>query len=65
MQTGRKLQMQTMDTVLLDLYQRGEITYDMALSNAREARVHMLAERRIRGCNCLADTASVRLCLAR
>jgi twitching motility protein PilT len=36
MQTGRKLQMQTMDSVLLELYQRGEITYDMALSNARE-----------------------------
>jgi twitching motility protein PilT len=36
MQTGRKLQMQTMDSVLLELYQRGEITYDIALSNARE-----------------------------
>lgn len=36
MQTGRKHQMQTMDTALLDLYQRGEITYDTALSNARE-----------------------------
>lgn len=36
MQTGRKHQMQTMDTALLDLYQRGEITYDSALSNARE-----------------------------
>ncbi|MGE3317573.1 MAG: type IV pili twitching motility protein PilT, partial [Planctomycetaceae bacterium] len=36
MQTGRKLQMQTMDAVLLDLYQRGMITYDVALSNARE-----------------------------
>ncbi len=35
-QTGRKHKMQTMDQVLLDLYQRGEITYDMAISNARE-----------------------------
>ena len=38
MQTGRKLQMQTMDQVLLDMYQRGDITYDMALTNATEAR---------------------------
>ena len=37
MQTGRKMQMQTMDNVLLELYQRGEITYDVALSNARSA----------------------------
>jgi twitching motility protein PilT len=37
MQTGRKFQMQTMDNALIDLYQCGEITYDMALSNAREA----------------------------
>ena len=36
MQTGRKHQMQTMDAALLDLYQRGEITYDTALTNARE-----------------------------
>ena len=36
MQTGRKHQMQTMDSSLLDLYQRGEITYDTAISNARE-----------------------------
>ena len=36
MQTGRKLQMQTMDSALLDLYQKGEITYDIALSHARE-----------------------------
>jgi twitching motility protein PilT len=35
-QLGRRLQMQTMDSVLLELYQRGEITYDVALSNARE-----------------------------
>jgi twitching motility protein PilT len=35
-QTGRKYKMQTMDQVLLDLYQRGEITYDVAISNARE-----------------------------
>jgi len=36
-QTGKKFQMQTMDTALLDLYQRGEITYDTALSFARDA----------------------------
>lgn len=36
MQTGRKHQMQTMDSALLDLYQKGEITYDVAFSNARE-----------------------------
>jgi twitching motility protein PilT len=36
MQTGRKHKMQVMDQVLLDLYQKGEITYDVAISNARE-----------------------------
>jgi twitching motility protein PilT len=36
MQTGRKHQMHTMDHSLLTLYQRGDITYDTALSNARE-----------------------------
>ena len=36
MQMGRKHQMQTLDASLLDLYQRGEISYDVALSNARE-----------------------------
>jgi twitching motility protein PilT len=36
MQLGRRHNMQPMDSVLLDLYQRGEITYDVALSNARE-----------------------------
>jgi twitching motility protein PilT len=36
MQTGRKQQMTTMDSSLLDLYQRGEITYDTALSQAHE-----------------------------
>ena len=36
MQTGRKHQMQTMDAALLELYQRGDISYDTALSNARE-----------------------------
>jgi twitching motility protein PilT len=35
MQLGRRLKMQTMDSVLLELYQRGEITYDAAISNAR------------------------------
>jgi Tfp pilus assembly ATPase PilU len=28
--------MNTMDQSLFDLYQRGEITYDVALSNARD-----------------------------
>jgi twitching motility protein PilT len=36
MQTGRKYNMQTMDHCLLNLYQRGDITYDVAISNARE-----------------------------
>lgn len=36
MQLGRRHHMQTMDSVLLKLYQRGEITYDVALSNARD-----------------------------
>jgi twitching motility protein PilT len=36
MQTGRKFNMQTMDHSLLTLYQRGDITYDVAVSNARE-----------------------------
>jgi twitching motility protein PilT len=35
-QTGKKWGMQTMDMALLELYQRGEITYDTAISNARE-----------------------------
>jgi len=35
MQTGKKHQMHTMDSTLLALYQRGEISYDTALSNAR------------------------------
>lgn len=36
MQMGRKQQMRTMDSALLELYQKGEITYDLALSHARE-----------------------------
>ncbi|WP_437193903.1 type IV pilus twitching motility protein PilT [Planctomicrobium sp. SH527] len=36
LQTGRKYQMRTMDQSLLELYQKGEITYDVAISNARE-----------------------------
>lgn len=36
MQTGRKHNMQTMDNSLISLYQRGEITYDTAISFARE-----------------------------
>ena len=36
MQTGKKHQMQTMDAALLELYQRGEITYDMALTHSRD-----------------------------
>ena len=38
-QTGKKYQMQTMDAALLELYQRGEITYDSAVSTARDAGV--------------------------
>ncbi len=34
--TGRKHKMQLMDAVLFDLYQRGEITYDVAVSNAQD-----------------------------
>ncbi|HEX2970888.1 MAG TPA: PilT/PilU family type 4a pilus ATPase [Tepidisphaeraceae bacterium] len=37
-QTGRKLQMQTMDSALLELYKRGEITYDVAVSAAHDQR---------------------------
>lgn len=36
LQAGRKWGMNTMDRGLLELYQKGEITYDMALSMARE-----------------------------
>jgi twitching motility protein PilT len=36
-QSGRRHGMITMDQMLLDLYQRGEITYDIALANARHA----------------------------
>jgi twitching motility protein PilT len=36
MQTGRKYRMQTMDNSLLTLYERGEITYDVAASSARD-----------------------------
>ena len=35
-QMGRKFQMQSMDMALIDLYQRGEITYDAAASCARD-----------------------------
>jgi len=35
-QMGKKFGMQTMDMALLDLYQRGEITYDTAVSCARD-----------------------------
>jgi twitching motility protein PilT len=35
-QTGRKYQMQSMDSSLLELYQKGEITYDAAMSAARD-----------------------------
>ncbi|MBS0201309.1 MAG: PilT/PilU family type 4a pilus ATPase [Planctomycetes bacterium] len=37
MQTGMKLQMQTMDASLLGLYQQGEITLETALSQSRSA----------------------------
>jgi twitching motility protein PilT len=36
MQTGKKHQMQTMDHSLLELYQRGDISYDVALTHARD-----------------------------
>ena len=36
MQTGRKHKMQTMDQVLLEFYQQGDITYDVAITNAHE-----------------------------
>ena len=36
MQTGKKHQMQTMDASLVELYQRGEITYDTALTHCRD-----------------------------
>jgi twitching motility protein PilT len=35
-QMGKKFQMQSMDMALLDLYQRGEISYDAAVSCARD-----------------------------
>jgi twitching motility protein PilT len=35
-QMGKKFQMHSMDMALQDLYQRGEVTYDMALSCARD-----------------------------
>ena len=33
---GRKHQMQTMDAILLEFYQRGDISFDVAMSNARD-----------------------------
>jgi twitching motility protein PilT len=36
MQTGRKFKMQTMDQVLLEFYQQGDISYDVAITNAHE-----------------------------
>ncbi len=38
-QTGKKFQMTTMDAALLELYQKGEITYDTALAAARDPSV--------------------------
>jgi len=35
METGRKHQMRTMDLMLLELYQTGQITYDIAVTHAR------------------------------
>jgi len=35
LQTGKKAQMQTMDAALLELYQKGDITYD---THSRRAR---------------------------
>ncbi|QDU10705.1 type IV pilus twitching motility protein PilT [Gimesia aquarii] len=42
-QTGRKFQMKTMDQILMELYQSGDITYDVAISNAREPKAIMSA----------------------
>ena len=39
LQTGKKHQMQTMDGALLELYHKGEITYDAAVSAARDPSV--------------------------
>jgi twitching motility protein PilT len=39
MQTGKKLQMQLMDTALLELYQKGEISYEAALSSVRDPQI--------------------------
>ncbi len=36
LQKGRKHQMQAMDSSLLELYQRADITYDVCISNARD-----------------------------
>lgn len=36
MQTGRKHKMQSMDQALLELYQKGSITYDIAISHAQQ-----------------------------
>jgi hypothetical protein len=33
---GRKFQMQSMDSVLVEFYQRGDISFDVAMSNARD-----------------------------
>jgi len=38
-QMGKKYSMQNMDMALLDLYQRGEITYDTAMSCARDTNM--------------------------
>lgn len=35
-QTGRKAKMQTMDSSMFELYQQGDIGYDMAVSNVKE-----------------------------
>ena len=37
MQTGKKHQMQTMDNALVELYQRGDLTYDLALALCRDS----------------------------
>jgi twitching motility protein PilT len=37
LQTGKKHQMQSFDQSLLELYQRAEITFDVCMSNARDA----------------------------
>jgi twitching motility protein PilT len=44
METGRRAGMQTMDQCLRDLYERAEISYDTALTHARDPNSLRLGE---------------------